>query len=157
MLEGELKKAPKRKTPDFTRLGTSRPPLRCDLWQRLSGRPRVPRAWAPIRLKSRFARLFFDQGAAPPFVEFRLNKPLPPESAPLASFEDAMRELEAIVAKMDEGSLGLEDSLLAYRRGAELVKQCQVSLEAVREQVQVLDGTLLRPLAAVEKDSDAAQ
>lgn len=68
-----------------------------------------------------------------------------------------MRELEAIVAKMDEGSLGLEDSLLAYRRGAELVKQCQVSLEAVREQVQVLDGTLLRPLAAVEKDSDAAQ
>jgi len=87
-----------------------------------------------------------------------LNKPVPPETAPLASFEDAMCELEAIVAKMDEGSLGLEDSLVAYRRGAELVKQCQASLEAVREQVQVLDGTLLRPLAAFEdKDSDAAQ
>jgi exodeoxyribonuclease VII small subunit len=86
-----------------------------------------------------------------------LTKPDPPEAAPLASFEDAMRELEAIVAKMDEGSLGLEESLIAYRRGAELVKQCQASLEAVREQVQVLDGTLLRPLAAVEgKDSDAA-
>jgi exodeoxyribonuclease VII small subunit len=89
-------------------------------------------------------------------LEFRLSKTASPEAAPLASFEDAMRELETIVSKMDEGSLGLEDSLAAYRRGAELVKQCQASLEAVREQVLVLDGAMLRPLAAVEeKDSDA--
>jgi exodeoxyribonuclease VII small subunit len=57
-----------------------------------------------------------------------------------------MAELELIVAKLDEGSLGLEQSLVAYRRGAELVKQCQAQLEAVRDQVQVLDGELLRPV-----------
>ncbi len=57
-----------------------------------------------------------------------------------------MQELETIVAKLDEGSLGLEQSLVAYRRGAELVKHCQAQLEAVREQVQVLDGELLRPV-----------
>ncbi len=62
------------------------------------------------------------------------------------SFEEAMAELELIVAKLDEGSLGLEQSLVAYRRGAELVKQCQAQLEAVRDQVQVLDGELLRPV-----------
>jgi exodeoxyribonuclease VII small subunit len=69
-----------------------------------------------------------------------------------------MEELEAIVAKLDEGSLGLEQSLVAYQRGAELVKQCQGALEAVREQVQVLDGNLLRPVDASDlRGSDAAE
>jgi exodeoxyribonuclease VII small subunit len=90
-------------------------------------------------------------------VELRLSPSVTSEVAPLATFEEAMRELEAIVSKMDEGSLGLEDSLTAYRRGADLIRQCQTALEAVREQVQVLDGAVLRPLAAQEgKDADAA-
>jgi exodeoxyribonuclease VII small subunit len=69
------------------------------------------------------------------------------EDAPTAepSFEAAMQELEAIVAQMDDGSLSLEESLTAYRRGAELVKSCQKALESVRQQVQVLEGELLKP------------
>lgn len=63
------------------------------------------------------------------------------------SFEEAMRELDAIVARMEDGTLSLEASLAAYKRGAEIVKQCQATLESVREQVQVLDGELLKPLA----------
>lgn len=64
---------------------------------------------------------------------------------PPASFEDALRELEAIVERMEDGTLGLEESLTAYKRGAELVKYCQAALEAVREQVQALDGEVLKP------------
>ncbi len=82
----------------------------------------------------------------------------PDEPATPASFEEAMHELESIVAKMDEGSLGLEQSLIAYRRGAELVKHCQKALEAVRDQVMVLDGEMLRPLTAEDaRGGDAAE
>jgi exodeoxyribonuclease VII small subunit len=75
-----------------------------------------------------------------------LNSAAAADAVAPGSFEQAMQELETIVAKLDEGSLGLEQSLVAYRRGAELVKHCQAQLEAVREQVQVLDGELLRPV-----------
>ena len=60
-------------------------------------------------------------------------------------FEDALRELESIVANMEDGSLSLDQSLAAYRRGAELVRHCETALTAAKEQVRVLDGELLRP------------
>ncbi len=68
-----------------------------------------------------------------------------------------MRELETIVARMDDGSLTLEDSLAAYKRGAELVRRCQEALEAVREQVQILDGEMLKPAGELfaERSADA--
>lgn len=70
---------------------------------------------------------------------------LPAEQPAVLSFEDALRELEAIVAKMEDGSLSLDQSLAAYRRGAELVRHCETALAAAKEQVRVLDGELLRP------------
>jgi exodeoxyribonuclease VII small subunit len=74
-----------------------------------------------------------------------------------ATFEEAMRELETIVARMDDGSLTLEESLAAYKRGAELVRRCQEALEAVREQVQILDGEMLKPAGELfaERSADA--
>ena len=77
----------------------------------------------------------------------------PPVAAPLlsgaaapASFEDAMRELETLVSQMESGSLPLEASLAAYRRGAELVHWCRRSLADVEQQVRVLEEGILRPL-----------
>ena len=67
------------------------------------------------------------------------------EQTAALSFEDALRELEAIVANMEDGSLSLDQSLAAYRRGAELVRHCETALAAAKEQVRVLDGELLRP------------
>ncbi|WP_199027793.1 exodeoxyribonuclease VII small subunit [Ralstonia sp. ASV6] len=69
-----------------------------------------------------------------------------PSAAP-ASYEAAMAELETLVASMESGELPLEASLAAYRRGAELVKYCQQVLERVEQQVRVLDGDALKPLA----------
>lgn len=72
---------------------------------------------------------------------------MPAQSSPPASYEAAMAELETLVASMESGELPLEASLAAYRRGAELVRYCQQKLERVEQQVKVLEGEVLRPLA----------
>jgi len=53
-------------------------------------------------------------------------------------FEAAIAELEKIVASMESGQLSLEESLAAYRRGAELVKLCQRQLQDAEQQVRIL-------------------
>ena len=59
------------------------------------------------------------------------------------NFEAALTELELVVADMESGKLSLEDSLSAYKRGAELLQHCRGRLEDVQQQVRVLeDGTL---------------
>lgn len=68
------------------------------------------------------------------------DKPLPQD------FESALAELEALVAAMEDGSLPLEQSLAAYRRGVELTRVCQERLAQAEQQVKVLEGGLLRPL-----------
>ena len=69
------------------------------------------------------------------------------DSTPLPeNYEAALAELEGLVARMEGGSLSLEESLSAYRRGAALVTFCQQQLEKVEQQVRVLDGETLKPL-----------
>ena len=68
-----------------------------------------------------------------------------PDAAPAASFEEALAELEGLVQKMESGSLSLEDSLQAYKRGARLVAFCRDDLGRVRQQVRVLEADLLKP------------
>ncbi len=69
-----------------------------------------------------------------------------PSEQPVASFEEAMEELEQLVARMEAGELPLEASLAAYQRGSELVKYCAAQLERVENQVKVLEGEMLKPL-----------
>ena len=52
------------------------------------------------------------------------------------SFEDALKQLEKIVAELESGSAPLEKSLELYQRGAELKKLCEDRLEAARLQVE---------------------
>ena len=64
------------------------------------------------------------------------------------SFEQALAELEKIVARMESGELSLEEALAAHQRGLELTRSCQQRLEAAQQQVRVLEGEVLKPLAA---------
>ena len=50
------------------------------------------------------------------------------------SFEKALEELEALVARMEDGKLPLEESLSAYQRGAELIKFCESKLADAQAQ-----------------------
>ena len=63
------------------------------------------------------------------------------------SFEGALAELEKIVARMEGGEVSLEEALAVHRRGLELARFCQQKLEAAQQQVKVLEGEVLKPLA----------
>lgn len=63
-------------------------------------------------------------------------------------FESAMAELENIVADMEAGKLSLEDSLAAYKRGAELLSFCRTRLEDAQQQVRVLEDGVLKDISA---------
>lgn len=52
------------------------------------------------------------------------------------SFEDALRELEAIVATLEKGDGSLDDAIAAYERGAALKKHCAAKLDEARLKVE---------------------
>jgi exodeoxyribonuclease VII small subunit len=62
-----------------------------------------------------------------------------------ATYEAGLRELEALVRRIESGDLALDDLLGTYKRGALLLTFCREKLEAIEAQVKVLDGTLLKP------------
>jgi exodeoxyribonuclease VII small subunit len=66
------------------------------------------------------------------------------ESAP-ASYEAALAELDQLVAAMEGSQLPLDRLLESYRRGTELLTFCRSKLEAVEQQVKVLDDGQLKP------------
>ena len=68
-----------------------------------------------------------------------------PESPLPATFEDAQAELDDLVRAMEAGQLHLDRLLSAYRRGAQLLEFCRSRLEAVEEQVKVLEEGQLKP------------
>jgi exodeoxyribonuclease VII small subunit len=68
-------------------------------------------------------------------------------------FESALAELEAIVQKLEQGELPLEESLRQFERGVVLTRCCQKALQQAEEKIRVLskgaDGEL------VERDFEA--
>ena len=68
-----------------------------------------------------------------------------------ATFESALNELEKIVASMEAGQMPLEQSLAAYKRGAELLKFCQAALQDAQQQVKVLEESVLKSFGTTEQ------
>lgn len=52
------------------------------------------------------------------------------------SFEDAMKELEQLVRKLEAGQIPLEDAIAHYTRGAELKALCEAKLKDARLKVE---------------------
>ena len=52
------------------------------------------------------------------------------------SFEEAMRELEATVGKLETGEATLEESIALYERGAALRAHCEACLREAEERVE---------------------
>ena len=52
------------------------------------------------------------------------------------SFEDAMKELEGVVSRLESGNASLEDSIKLYERGAGLRAHCEARLRAAEERVE---------------------
>ena len=54
------------------------------------------------------------------------------------SFEDAMRELEAVVDQLERGDVALDASIALYERGAALKKRCEDELKRAEEKVAAI-------------------
>ena len=81
-----------------------------------------------------------------------MSKPVKPDAVP--TFESALTELEGIVARLEDGQLSLEESLSAYKRGAELLKVCQAQLADAQQQVKMLEAGALRNFAPDDDDNE---
>ena len=57
---------------------------------------------------------------------------------PPKSFEDALRELEEILGEIENGELGLEESLVKYERGNFLILHCRGVLNSAEKQIELL-------------------
>ena len=53
-------------------------------------------------------------------------------------FEDALKEVESIVDRLESGELPLEESLQTFQRGMELVNLCSKKIDKVEEKLRVL-------------------
>ena len=57
------------------------------------------------------------------------------------TFEQAMAQLEQIVAQIESGQVSLEESIAKYEQGTKLVQTCRAMLEAAEQKIQVLTET----------------
>ena len=57
------------------------------------------------------------------------------------SFEESLDELRTIVGELEEGSLGLEDSLRRFEEGMALLRNCYHTLEQAEQKIEILTGT----------------
>ncbi|KKC25462.1 exodeoxyribonuclease VII small subunit [Sphingomonas sp. SRS2] len=52
------------------------------------------------------------------------------------SFEDALKQLEAIVRQLESGDVPLDDSISLYARGDALKRQCEERLKAAQARIE---------------------
>ncbi|MGH7906373.1 MAG: exodeoxyribonuclease VII small subunit [Candidatus Binataceae bacterium] len=71
-------------------------------------------------------------------------------------FEEELKDLEEIVARIDSGDLSLEDSIAAFERGVALVRSLNQKLDDAERKVEVLIKTTGGELKTVEFEDDSA-
>jgi exodeoxyribonuclease VII small subunit len=67
--------------------------------------------------------------------------PAPSDTGALpATYEAGLQELEQLVTQLESGQLPLDQLLGSYQRGAALLAFCRDKLQAVEDQIKVLDA-----------------
>ncbi len=64
------------------------------------------------------------------------------------SYEAGLQELEKLVGELESGQLPLDQLLGSYQRGAMLLAFCRDKLQAVEEQIKILDAGSLKAWSA---------
>jgi exodeoxyribonuclease VII small subunit len=62
--------------------------------------------------------------------------PVPSEPVETLSFEAALKELETIVSRLEQGQVDLEDSIALYERGQALKAHCETKLKAAEGRLE---------------------
>ncbi len=58
--------------------------------------------------------------------------------ADLATFEAALKELEALVQRMEQGEQPLDEAMRDFERGVQLTRLCQTMLQKAQQRVDML-------------------
>ena len=74
----------------------------------------------------------------------KTTETIEPKEMP-ASYEVATAELEALVRQMESAQLPLDQLLTSYQRGAFLLQFCQGKLQALEQQVSIIENGQLKP------------
>ena len=69
-------------------------------------------------------------------------------------FEDALVELAEVVTRLEDGDLGLDDSLAAYETGVKRLKHCHELLARAEKKIQLLQKVEDGQPLAVDFDDD---
>jgi exodeoxyribonuclease VII small subunit len=56
----------------------------------------------------------------------------------MASFEEQLTALEAVVERLEEGELSLDESVRLFEEGVKLSNACKKELEAAEGKIQIL-------------------
>ena len=67
-----------------------------------------------------------------------MAKPKEKSKTESMTYEQALGELESLIERIEQGEIGLEESLTEYRRGAALLKRCRGILETAEQQIEEL-------------------
>ena len=67
-----------------------------------------------------------------------MTKPKPSTSGGKENFEDALKRLEEIVRKLEEGELSLDESLKLFEEGIEISRFCTKKLSEAEKKVEKL-------------------
>lgn len=85
--------------------------------------------------------------------------PIPAKETTGLSFEEALARLEEVVARLETGTLSLDESLREYEQGVALSRHCALYLREAEARVEMLarngagDGEL-QPFRTVGADAD---
>ena len=60
---------------------------------------------------------------------------------PEPTFEDAQRELESIVTRLERGDVALDEAIALWQRGEELYRFCIAKLDAAQGEIEQLERT----------------
>ena len=55
-------------------------------------------------------------------------------------FEEALLELQQVVAELEDGAIGLEESMQRFERGTALLRCCYQTLEKAERRIEILTG-----------------
>jgi exodeoxyribonuclease VII small subunit len=78
-----------------------------------------------------------------------------PEAVGTLSFEAALKELEGIVARLEQGQVDLEDSIALYERGQALKAHCESKLKAAESRLEKVVQGVAGPAGVERMDVDS--
>lgn len=72
-------------------------------------------------------------------------------------FEKALQQLEDIAVKLEEGDLGLDDSIAQFEKGMRLARYCREKLDEAERKIEILqkgaDGQVRRKTVEVDAET----